>query len=131
MGVVVPSIGVNDDLAMLLGPLGFLNGPWVQVQGGASLVLVSLLSNSVGLLCKFSAFLSSLHWLVGAEDLGQSGVSYLEVLIVFEQWAGQRLLSEKVTRPHARAHRPNFYFFCSCVRRNRNSAGVPFHQQPG
>ena len=34
------------------------------------------------------------------------GVSYLEVLILFEQWAGHRLLSEKVTRPHVRALRP-------------------------
>ena len=25
---------VNVDLAMLPGPPGFLNGPWVQVQGG-------------------------------------------------------------------------------------------------
>ena len=30
----------------------------------------------------------------------------MEVLILFEQWAGHRLLSEKVTRPHVRANRP-------------------------
>ena len=35
-----------------------------------------------------------------------SGISYLEVLVLFEQWAGHRLLSEKVLRPHVRAHRP-------------------------
>ena len=29
----------------------------------------------------------------------------MEVLILFEQWAGHRLLSEKVTRPHVRGHR--------------------------
>ena len=33
-------------------------------------------------------------------------VSHLEVLILFEQRVGHRLLSEKVTRPHVRAHRP-------------------------
>ena len=38
--------------------------------------------------------------------MGHCGVSRLEVLILFEQWAGHRLLSEKVTRPHVRAHRP-------------------------
>ena len=27
-------------------------------------------------------------------------------LILYEEWAGHRLLSEKVTRPHVRAHRP-------------------------
>ena len=30
----------------------------------------------------------------------------MELLILFEQWAGHRLLSEKVVRPHARAGRP-------------------------
>ena len=33
-------------------------------------------------------------------------VCYLEVSILFEQWAGQRLLGEKVTRSHVRARRP-------------------------
>ena len=28
------------------------------------------------------------------------------LLILFDQWAGHRLLSEKVTRPHVRANRP-------------------------
>ena len=31
---------------------------------------------------------------------------FLELFILFEQWAGHRLLSEKVTRPHVWAHRP-------------------------
>ena len=30
----------------------------------------------------------------------------MELLILFEQWAGHRLLNEKVTRPHVRAGRP-------------------------
>ena len=30
----------------------------------------------------------------------------MEILILFEQWAGHRLLSEKVTRRHVRANRP-------------------------
>ena len=33
-------------------------------------------------------------------------ISFLELLILFEQWAGHRLLSEKVTWPHVRANRP-------------------------
>ena len=32
---------------------------------------------------------------------------FLELLILFEQWAGHRLLGEKVTRPHVRANRPS------------------------
>ena len=34
------------------------------------------------------------------------GSPFLELLILFEQWAGHRLLSEKVIRPHVRAGRP-------------------------
>ena len=33
-------------------------------------------------------------------------MSFLEFLILFEQWAGHLLLSEKVIRPHVRANRP-------------------------
>ena len=32
----------------------------------------------------------------------------MELLILFEQWAGHRLLSEKVTKPHVRGNRPIF-----------------------
>ena len=38
--------------------------------------------------------------------MGHFGVSFLELLILFEQLAGHRLLSEKVTRLHVRANRP-------------------------
>ena len=38
-------------------------------------------------------------------ELGHFGVSFLEVLILFELWAGHRLLSEKVTRLHERVNR--------------------------
>ena len=31
---------------------------------------------------------------------------FLELLILFEQWAGHRLPTEKVTRPRVRANRP-------------------------
>ena len=33
-------IGVNLDLASLPGPHGFLSGPWMQVHGGCSVVLM-------------------------------------------------------------------------------------------
>ena len=61
---------------------------------------------SVGILCKFTAFLETLHWPVGSEDMGHLGISFSELLILFEQWAGHRLLSEKVTSPRFRANRP-------------------------
>ena len=48
------------------------------------------------------------------------GFPFLELLllILFEQWAGHRLLSDKVTGPHVRARRFNFVSFYSCVRGN-------------
>ncbi len=61
---------------------------------------------SVGILVKFTSSLNTLHWPSGSVDLGHFGISFLELLILFEQWAGHQLLSEKVTRPHVRAHRP-------------------------
>ena len=47
-----------------------------------------------------------MHWPASSDDLGHFGISLLELLILFEQWVGHRLLSEKVTRPHVRANRP-------------------------
>ena len=43
---------------------------------------------------------------MGSEDVGHFEVSFLELLILFEQWAGHGLLGEKVTRPHVRDNRP-------------------------
>ena len=43
---------------------------------------------------------------VGSDNFCHFGVSFLELLVLFEQWTGHRLLSEKVTRPHVRADRP-------------------------
>ena len=98
---------VNVDLASLPGPLGFLNGPWVQVHGGhISGCGFAAWPYSVGILFLFTSLLSTLHWPTGSEDFGHFGVSFLELLILFEQWAGHRLLSEKLIRHHDRAHRP-------------------------
>ena len=97
---------MNVDLASFPGPPGFLSWPWMQVHGGSITGAdIAAWPNSVGIMFKFTAFLGALHWLVDTVDMGHLGGSYLEVLILFEQWAGYRLLSEKVTRPHLRANR--------------------------
>ena len=58
---------VNVDLASLPGPPGFLDGPWIQVHGGRIPGAdVAAWSYSVGILCKITAFLGTLHWLVGS-----------------------------------------------------------------
>ena len=61
---------------------------------------------SVGLLVKFAHFLGSLHWPQGAGDLGVGGVSYLELLILYEMWAGERLMVEGAVPVGRREGRP-------------------------
>ena len=56
-----------------------------------------------GLLVKWVTFLNSLHWPVGDLDLGVGGVSYVELLNLYELWAGERLSLEKA---HPRKLRP-------------------------
>ena len=50
---------------------------------------------SVGLLVKWVAFLGTLHWPEVECNLGVGGVSYVELLILYELWAGERLKLEK------------------------------------
>ena len=89
------AIRVNLDLASLPGPPGFLNCDWVQVHAGhITDADISAWPYSVGILVRFTSFLGTLHWPSGSLDLGHFGISFLELLILFEQWAGHRLLSE-------------------------------------
>ena len=61
---------------------------------------------SVSLLVKVSAFFSTLHWPAGADDLGVGSVSFVELLILYELWAGERLCLENAVRRHRRVGRP-------------------------
>ena len=98
---------VNVDLASLPAPPGFLNSSWVQVAAGhITGADIAAWPYSVSILVRLTSFLNTLRWPSGSVDLGHFGVSSMELLILFEQWAGHRLLSEKVTRPHVRANRP-------------------------
>ena len=67
-------IRVNVDLAPLLRPHGFLNGPWMQVHKGCITGAdTAAWPYSVGILCKFTAFLGTLHWPVDAVDMAHLG----------------------------------------------------------
>ena len=55
----------------------------------------SIWLDSVGLLFKRIAFQGTLHWHAVAGDLGVSGASYVESLILLELWAGEWLVLEK------------------------------------
>ena len=101
------AIRVHVDFASLPGPPGFLNSSWFQVSAGRITGAdIAAWPYSVSILIRFISFLNTLHWPSGSVDLGHFGISFLELLVLFEQWAGHRLLSEKVTRPHVRANRP-------------------------
>ena len=85
-------ISVNVDLAPSPGPPGFFFGPWIQVHGGSIAGAdIAAWPYSVGILCKFTCFLGTLHWPMGSENMGHFWVSFLELLIPFEQWAGHRV----------------------------------------
>ena len=51
-------------------------------------------------------FLGSLHWPAGGLDLGVGGVSYVELFILYELWAGERLSLEKAKPRYLRPGRP-------------------------
>ena len=55
---------------------------------------------------KWVAFLGSLHWPAHGGDLGVGGISYLELLILYELWAGERLSLEKAHPRYLRPERP-------------------------
>ena len=48
-----------------------------------------------GCLVKLAAFLSSLTWPSEIVDPGAGGISYVELLILYERWAGERLRIEE------------------------------------
>ena len=70
-------------------PGSLLGFPVLLVLGGMG--DVGFWPYSVGLLVEFCSFLSSLHWPSTVDDLGVGGVSFVELLIFYERWAGERL----------------------------------------
>ena len=64
------------------------------------------------LLVEWVSFLASLRWPAGGSDLGVGGISYLELLILYEHWAGERLVLEKA---HPRYLRPGRSISVSAV----------------
>ena len=59
-----------------------------------------------GLLVKWVAFIGTLHWPVAGADLGVGGISYVELLILYELWAGERVSLEKAHPRYLRPGRP-------------------------
>ena len=57
-------------------------------------------------LVKLVTFLGTLHWPAGGADLGTGGIPYVELLILYELWAGERLTLEKAHPRYLRPGRP-------------------------
>ena len=95
------------NLAMLPGPPALWLGEWVA---GLSVAIdaddVAQWPYTPGLLVKWVSFLGSLHWPVEGVDLGVGGISYVELLILCELWAGERLVLEKAHPGYLRPGRP-------------------------
>ena len=67
---------------------------------------IALWPETLGLLVKWVTFWESLHWPAGGLDLGVGGISYVELLVLYELLAGERLSLEKATPRYLRPRRP-------------------------
>ena len=84
------------DRAFLPGPPGIWHSEWFQIPAAAICAEdIALWPYTLGLLVKWVSFLKSLHWPIGDLDLGVGGVSCVELLILYELWAGERLSLEE------------------------------------
>ena len=63
-------------------------------------------ASAVGVLVKLVAFLGNLHWPDSGADSGVGGVSCVELLILYELWAGERPAFEKAVPRNRRRGRP-------------------------
>ena len=118
-----PSFRLIVDHATLPGPPNFLSSTWCILD---SLPItqddVAAWPYSVDILLVFSSSLASLHWPQGTSDLGKFGISYFELLLMFEVFSGFRLQTEKTVRPHLRSRRPLAFSGFFCWYRARNPA---------
>ena len=95
------------DRAFLPGSPGFWDSDWVTVP--SSIICaddIALWPYTPGLLVKWVTFLGTLHWPAGGVDLGVGGISFVELLILYELWAGERLSLEKAQPRYLRLARP-------------------------
>ena len=95
------------DRALLPGLLAICDSDWINVLASAiGADDVAHWPYTTGLLVKWVTFLGSLHWPSGGVDLGVGGISYVELLILYELWAGERLSLEKAHPRYLRPGRP-------------------------
>ena len=85
--------------------LGILS--WFQIPAAVVCAEdIALWPYTPGLLVKWVSFFGSLHWPIGGLDLVVGGISHVELLILYELWAGERLSLEKAQPRYLRPERP-------------------------
>ena len=95
-----PSFRLIVDHATLPGHPGFLSSTWCTLNPlPITQEDVAVWPYNVNILFVFSSFLASLHWPQGNPDFGKIGISYFELLLMFEIFAGHRLHAEKNYSP--------------------------------
>ena len=84
-----PSFRLIVDHATLPGPPGLLSSTWYTLYPlPITQEDVAVWPYSVDIFLVFSSFLASLQWPQGNPDLGKFGISYFELLLMFEIYAG-------------------------------------------
>ena len=79
-------IRVYVRFASLQSHPGFPNSSWIQVDAGhITGADIFAWPKSVGILVGFNSLLGTLQWPSGFIDLGHFGISFLDLLILFEQ----------------------------------------------
>ena len=95
------------DRAFLHGPPGSWDSEWVNLPASAVCAVdIAQWPYTPGLLDKWVSFSGSLHWPAGGLDLGVGGVPFVELLLLYELWAGERLSLEKGHPRYLRPGRP-------------------------
>ena len=79
-------------------------------------MIVSAWPYNVDCLVKLVSFLESLHWPAEVVDIG----SFIELLILFELWAVEKLKLGKAVPMFRKNRRPNFWVGCSSWSRHGN-----------
>ena len=89
-------------------PPGIWDSEWVNVPVSAICAAdIAHWPYTTGFLVKWVALLGTLHWPADGVDLGVGDISYVELLTLFELWAGERLTLEKAHPRYRRPGRPN------------------------
>ena len=102
--------------AFLPGPFGIWDSEWVNFP--ASSICAEDTAQwpyTLGLLVKWVASLGTLQRPAGGLDLGVGGVSHVELLFLYELWAGERLSLEKAHPRYLPTRASNFSVGCSVV----------------